>query len=283
MGILPAYLSAYMSAWCPRRADKGVIYGAAVIDGWEQPCWELNLSPLEEPPRFLTSKRLLQHPGIVFEVCVCVHAQITTCTDTCQEKTKKPNSVPGSQFPHCKNHRHLGVCFHKRFTFFIFFLRFIYLFLICKYTVAVFRHSRRGRQISLRMVVSHHVVAGNWTQYLWKSSQCSYLLSHLASPVYIFRMTFVYLRVCACAPVCTEVRGCLFSPSTVPVLGTELTISSLAVNSYSLSCLNSPNFKTNVMKSNMSISKVLSTPSEPHLRIHQATILGKGWKFSWFS
>ena len=33
--------------------------------------------------------------------------------------------------------------------------------LICKYTVAVFRHSRRGRQISLKMVVSHHVVAGN--------------------------------------------------------------------------------------------------------------------------
>jgi hypothetical protein len=25
----------------------------------------------------------------------------------------------------------------------------------------------------LQMVVSHHVVAGNWTQDLWKSSQCS--------------------------------------------------------------------------------------------------------------
>jgi hypothetical protein len=37
---------------------------------------------------------------------------------------------------------------------------FIYLFIICKYTVAVFRHSRRGNQISLQMVVSHHVVAG---------------------------------------------------------------------------------------------------------------------------
>jgi hypothetical protein len=32
--------------------------------------------------------------------------------------------------------------------------------IICKYTVAVLRHSRRGSQISLRMVVSHHVVAG---------------------------------------------------------------------------------------------------------------------------
>ena len=34
------------------------------------------------------------------------------------------------------------------------------LFIICKYTVAVFSHPRRGHQISLRMVVSHHVVAG---------------------------------------------------------------------------------------------------------------------------
>jgi hypothetical protein len=40
-----------------------------------------------------------------------------------------------------------------------FFLK-IYLFIICKYTVAVFRRTRRGHQISLRVVVSHHVVAG---------------------------------------------------------------------------------------------------------------------------
>jgi hypothetical protein len=32
--------------------------------------------------------------------------------------------------------------------------------IISKYTVAVFRHTRRGRHISLPMVVSHHVVAG---------------------------------------------------------------------------------------------------------------------------
>jgi hypothetical protein len=36
----------------------------------------------------------------------------------------------------------------------------IYLFIICKDTVAAFRYPRRGHQISLRMVVSHHVVAG---------------------------------------------------------------------------------------------------------------------------
>jgi hypothetical protein len=45
--------------------------------------------------------------------------------------------------------------------FFVFVFLKIYLFIICKYTVAVFRHSRRRRsQISLQMVVSHHVVAG---------------------------------------------------------------------------------------------------------------------------
>jgi Na+(H+)/acetate symporter ActP len=32
--------------------------------------------------------------------------------------------------------------------------------IIRKYTVADFRHTRRGHQISLQMVVSHHVVAG---------------------------------------------------------------------------------------------------------------------------
>jgi hypothetical protein len=37
-------------------------------------------------------------------------------------------------------------------------LRFIYLF---EYTVAVFRHTRRGHQISLQMVVSYNVVAEN--------------------------------------------------------------------------------------------------------------------------
>jgi len=41
----------------------------------------------------------------------------------------------------------------------IFFLRFIY-FNVCEYTVTLFRHTRRGHQFSLQMVVSYHVVAG---------------------------------------------------------------------------------------------------------------------------
>ena len=36
----------------------------------------------------------------------------------------------------------------------------IYLFYVYEYSVAVFRHTRRGHQISLQMVVSHHMVAG---------------------------------------------------------------------------------------------------------------------------
>jgi hypothetical protein len=43
---------------------------------------------------------------------------------------------------------------------FLSFLKKVYLFIICKYTVAVFRHPRRGHQVSLWTVVSHHVVAG---------------------------------------------------------------------------------------------------------------------------
>jgi hypothetical protein len=54
--------------------------------------------------------------------------------------------------------------YEQKFLFFepiskSFFLK-IYLFNIYKYTVAVFRHSRRGSLILLQMVVSHHVVAG---------------------------------------------------------------------------------------------------------------------------
>ena len=43
------------------------------------------------------------------------------------------------------------------------FLLVIYLFLfyIYEYTVTVFRHTRRGHQIPLQMVVGHHVVVGN--------------------------------------------------------------------------------------------------------------------------
>jgi hypothetical protein len=37
----------------------------------------------------------------------------------------------------------------------------IYLFYGYEYTVAVFRHTRKGPQVTLSVVVSHQVVAGN--------------------------------------------------------------------------------------------------------------------------
>jgi hypothetical protein len=43
---------------------------------------------------------------------------------------------------------------------FLFVCLFKDLFIIHKYTVADFRRTRRGHQISLVVVVSHHVVAG---------------------------------------------------------------------------------------------------------------------------
>ena len=66
------------------------------------------------------------------------------------------------------------------------FLR-IYLFIM--YTVFclhVYLQASRGHHISLQVVVSHHVVAGNWTHGLWQSSQCSQLLSHSPTPYLTF-------------------------------------------------------------------------------------------------
>jgi hypothetical protein len=76
----------------------------------------------------------------------------------------------------------------------------IYLFIIInKSTVPGLRCTRRGQQISLWVFMSHHVVAGFWTQDLQKSSQCSYPLSHLASPHFLFSSVWLFcLPVCVC-------------------------------------------------------------------------------------
>ena len=103
--------------------------------------------------------------------------------------------------------------------FFFFFLK-IYLFIISKYTVAVFSHTRRGCQILLRMVVSHHVVSGIWTHNLWKSSQCSYPLSHLSSPkrVLICLNRDIFLRYCPmkCWRMAKNCADAKFSNSMAP-------------------------------------------------------------------
>jgi len=48
-----------------------------------------------------------------------------------------------------------------KFDLMFFPLKKIYLFYVYEYTIAIFRHTRRGHQIPLQMVVSHHVLAGN--------------------------------------------------------------------------------------------------------------------------
>jgi hypothetical protein len=48
--------------------------------------------------------------------------------------------------------------FFKRFFLKIYLFIYFYSY---EYTVAIFRHTRRGHWIPLQMVVSHHVVAGN--------------------------------------------------------------------------------------------------------------------------
>ena len=57
----------------------------------------------------------------------------------------------------------------------------ICLFYVYKYTANVFRHTSKGHQMPLHLVLSQYVVAENWTQDLWKSSQC-YKTLHLSSP-----------------------------------------------------------------------------------------------------
>jgi hypothetical protein len=52
-----------------------------------------------------------------------------------------------------QSHRYSSSSFFKK--------RFIYLFYVYEYIDAILRHTRRGHWMSLQMVVSHHVVAGN--------------------------------------------------------------------------------------------------------------------------
>ena len=76
------------------------------------------------------------------------------------------------------------------------------LFIIYKYTI--FRHSRKGSQILLQMVVNHHMVAGIWTHDSRKHSRCSYPLSHLTSPIskpFNIYLLYVCARMHASVPV----------------------------------------------------------------------------------
>ena len=74
--------------------------------------------------------------------------------------------------------------FRYRFLFFfknLFFFKELFIY-ICKYTVAVFRHSRKGHQILLQDGCEPPCGFWIWPQDLRKNSLCSYPLSHLTSP-----------------------------------------------------------------------------------------------------
>jgi hypothetical protein len=87
-------------------------------------------------------------------------------------------------------------------VFFFFLLKiylFIYLFIICKYIVAAFRHTRRGHQISLWMVVSHHVVGGSEEQSVLLTAEPS---------LFFFKMTYLVTFILCALVFCLHVCLC---------------------------------------------------------------------------
>jgi hypothetical protein len=96
------------------------------------------------------------------------------------------------------------------FFFFPFFLVFLFpffkIYFIYMSTLSLSSDTidvnRRVHQIPLQMVVSHHVVTGNWTQDLWKSSQCSVKLSNLSSTLFgVLRQSFSVCPGCPGTPL----------------------------------------------------------------------------------
>jgi hypothetical protein len=78
-----------------------------------------------------------------------------------KKKRKKENTIVKLVWCLCMC---VGKHVNQKLMFVIFNFSPAYFFLRLKkneYTVALFRHTRRGRHIPLWMVVSHHVVAGN--------------------------------------------------------------------------------------------------------------------------
>jgi hypothetical protein len=127
---------------CGLQEENGVGKELSPLMGFPYYLSELLSTSLHSPPRVLTFVTL----------SVQKEAGVQRVPPTPLPLTLYPVEPQGSRAPQ-GTYPSLRAVVH-------FFKRFIYLFIICKYTVAVFRHSRRGSQISLRMVVSHHVVAG---------------------------------------------------------------------------------------------------------------------------
>ena len=72
----------------------------------------------------------------------------------------------------------------------------VFIYFVWEFYLYVHLSARRGHQIPLEMVeIPLEMVAGNWTQDLWKSRQWSWLLSHLSSP----RLCLLYSQMNRCA------------------------------------------------------------------------------------
>jgi hypothetical protein len=105
-------------------------------------------------------------PGIKEEPCVGSPAQKEAVKIPIPRnwESKSVHMYPGACVP-IKDLLYLHITLHSTCLAYVedsssfFFLK-MYLFITCKYNVAVFRCTRRGCEISLWMVVSHHVVAG---------------------------------------------------------------------------------------------------------------------------
>ena len=92
----------------------------------------------------------------------------------------------------------VNLCFLYNFNYVNFFKDLF--IIICKYTVAVFRHTRRGSHILLWMVVSHHVVAGIWILDLRKSSRVLLPTEPSHQPPlhsFLIRLMLIWARSCS--------------------------------------------------------------------------------------
>lgn len=105
----------------------------------------------------------------------------------------------------------------------------IYVPHVCPVPMEARKWHESPEALELKLQVSYHVCARNWTWVLWKNNQCSYLLSQLSSPRGF--TVCMCACACACAYVCVwEISGVMsFSgaPSTTleagSLTGLELT------------------------------------------------------------
>jgi hypothetical protein len=88
------------------------------------------------------------------------------------ERTRRPHWASNlSSWGTCHQVRgYLHICSAQTLSLSLSLPLSLFPFLFFIWVYSVFRHTRRGHRILLQMVVSHHVVAENWTWDLWKRS-----------------------------------------------------------------------------------------------------------------